>query len=240
MSFFHRTGFGDSKDFASATGEIKTQGLCQGKVAAPVGWTVDSIAMIQAHKQKSHGIHLWCPISKKSIHLAGTLFVDDTNLEHLDLIKSESIVESHAALQESIINWGHLLLTTGGALKLAKCFYHIISFSRKLDGDWKYDSNVSLPDLSIDVPLADGTLAPIGHLPVSTPTKTWRQMTRPTGKSTGAITLIKEKVQKWIDKAKEGSCIRETSGFYLKNNFGWENLLVSVALQHPTQSWNNA
>jgi hypothetical protein len=96
---------------------------------------VDSIAMIQAHKQKGHGVHLWCPISNKSIHLAGTLFADDPNLEHLDLNKSESIVESHAALQESIINWGCLLLATGGALKPAKYFNHMISFSWKPDGD---------------------------------------------------------------------------------------------------------
>ncbi len=77
--FFLRTGFGDSKDFASATGEIKPQGLCQGNGTALARWTVDNFTMIQAHKQKGHGIHLWCQISKKTIHLAGTLFVDDTN-----------------------------------------------------------------------------------------------------------------------------------------------------------------
>jgi hypothetical protein len=91
--------------------------------------------MIPAHKQNGHGIHLWCPISNKTFHLAGTLFVDDTDLEHLDLNKSESIMESHTALQESIINWGCLLLATGEALKPAKCFYHMISFSWKPDGD---------------------------------------------------------------------------------------------------------
>ena len=77
--------------------------MCQGNGAAPAGWTVDSIAMIQTHKRKGHGVHLWCPIFKKTIHLAGTLFVDDTNLEHLDLNKSESIVESYAALQEILL-----------------------------------------------------------------------------------------------------------------------------------------
>jgi hypothetical protein len=93
--------------------------MCQGSGAATTGWTVDSIAMIQAHKQKGHGIHFWCTISNKTIHLAGILFVDDTDLEHLNLNKSESIGESHAALQESIIDWGCLLLATGGALKPA-------------------------------------------------------------------------------------------------------------------------
>ncbi len=99
MIFFLCMRFGDSKVFASASGEFKAQGMCQGKGTALAGWMVDNIAMIQAHKQKGHGVHLWCPISNKTIHLAGTLFIDDTNLEHLDLNKSESIVKSHAALQ---------------------------------------------------------------------------------------------------------------------------------------------
>ncbi len=56
MKFFLRTGFEDSKEFASATGDIKTQGMCQGNDAAPAGWTVDSIAIIHAHKTKGHGM----------------------------------------------------------------------------------------------------------------------------------------------------------------------------------------
>ena len=99
MKFFLRTGYGDSTEFASATGDIKTQGMCQGNGAAPAGWTVDSIAIINAHKRKGHGIHLRSPISNKTIHLAGTLFVDDTDVEHLDMNKSETREETHNALQ---------------------------------------------------------------------------------------------------------------------------------------------
>jgi hypothetical protein len=98
MKFFLRTRYGDSTEFASATGDIKTQGMCQGNGAAPAGWTVDGIAIINAHKQKGHGIHLRSPISNKIIHLAGTLFVDDTDVEHLDMNKSETREETHNAL----------------------------------------------------------------------------------------------------------------------------------------------
>ena len=35
MKIFLRTAFGDSKDFAGLTIEVKTQGICQGKCAAP-------------------------------------------------------------------------------------------------------------------------------------------------------------------------------------------------------------
>jgi hypothetical protein len=156
------------------------------------------------------------------------LFVYDINLEHLDLNKSESIVESHAALQESIINWGHLVLATGEALKPAKCFCHMISFSWKPDGDWKYDTNESSPDLSIVVPLVDGTLAPIEHLPVSTPIKTLGQMTCPTGSSTGAIMQMKEKAQKWIDKAKGGKLHKRNAWFLLDKQF-WPRVLFGIS-----------
>ncbi len=79
MKFFLRTGFGDSKDYPGSTGGKKTQGMCQGNGASPAAWTVTSTAMINAHKQKGHGIHLLCPITKKPLHLVGTLFVDDTD-----------------------------------------------------------------------------------------------------------------------------------------------------------------
>jgi hypothetical protein len=181
MKFFLRTGFGDSKEFTSATGSIKTQGMCQGNGAAPAGWTVDSIAMLNAHKRKGHGIHLRCPITKQSTHLAGSIFVDDTDVEHLNMNKSESIEEVHGALQESITNWGRLLIATGGALKPAKCFYHIISFGWKQDRSWRYEANEARAELGIVVPLADGTFSPIKHLPVTTPTKTLGQMTCPMG-----------------------------------------------------------
>ncbi len=122
MKFFLRTGFGDSKVYVGSTDGKKTQGLCQGNGAAPAGWTVTSIAMLKAHKRKGHGIHLSCPITKRTIHLAGTLFVDETDLEHFDMTKVETVVEAQAALKNSIHNWGWLLIATVGALKPAKFF----------------------------------------------------------------------------------------------------------------------
>jgi hypothetical protein len=97
-------------------------------------------------------------------------------------------------LQESITNWGWLLIATGGTLKPAKCFYHIFSFAWKQDRSWRYEANESRADLGIIAPLADGTSAPIKHLPVTMPTKTLGQMTCPTGCSQGAILQMKEKM----------------------------------------------
>jgi hypothetical protein len=58
MRFYLQTGFGDSTAYASSMRGKKTQGMCQGNGAAPAGWTVTSITMIEAHKRKGHGVHL--------------------------------------------------------------------------------------------------------------------------------------------------------------------------------------
>jgi hypothetical protein len=141
MIFFLRTGFGDSKVYLGSTDGKKTQGLCQGNGVAPAGWTATSIAMLKAHKRKGHGIHLSGPITKRTIHLAGTLFIDDTDLEHFEMKKVDTIREAHGAMQSSIHNWGRLLMATGGVLKPPKCFYHLILFSWNTDGTWRYDPN---------------------------------------------------------------------------------------------------
>ncbi len=86
MKFLH-TGFGDSTDYASSTVGIKTQGLCQGNGAAPAGWAVVSICIIKEHKKEGHGTHFLCPITKLENHIAGVIYVDDTDLIHFHMNK---------------------------------------------------------------------------------------------------------------------------------------------------------
>ncbi len=59
----------------------------------------------------------------------------------------------------------------------------------------QYNQNEKKPELSIMVPLSDGSNAPIEHLAVSVPTKTLGSMTCPTGCSDGAIAMMVEKAQ---------------------------------------------
>ncbi len=96
--------------------------MCQGNGASPAAWTVTSIAMINGHKRKGHGIYLICPITKKNLHLVGTLFVDDTDLEHLDMNKVETVAEACAALQNSIHNWGRIFDCNRWSAKASKMF----------------------------------------------------------------------------------------------------------------------
>ena len=81
---------------------MKTQGLCQGNGALPVGLAVISICILRAHGKKGHGAKFLCPITKLQQHLSAILYVDDTDILHIDLTKDESINEVHTAIQGSI------------------------------------------------------------------------------------------------------------------------------------------
>ena len=101
--------------------------------------------------------------------------MDNTDLVHVDMRTVETILEAHSRLQESVIDWGSLLIATGGALKPGKCPYYLISFKWKADGMWVYENNAIRPDLAIGVPLADSSLAEIEHLSVESAITPWGQ-----------------------------------------------------------------
>jgi hypothetical protein len=128
MKFFLQTGFGDLTKFAGSRVSINTQGMTQGNGALPAGWAVISTCILKAHGKKVHGAKFLCPITKLAHHLSTILYVDDTDLLHIDLTKDEMVDEVHAAIQDSINSWGNLLIATGGALQPNKCFYSIVSF----------------------------------------------------------------------------------------------------------------
>jgi hypothetical protein len=160
--------------------------------------------MIAAHKRKGHGAHLIAPISDITNHIVGGLFVDDTDLVHVNMQAVETILDARSRLQESVINWERLLIALGCALKPGKFSYYLISFKWKADGTWIYENNIIRPDLAIGVPLADGSLAEIEHLPVSSVVKTLGSMTSPTGSSTAALGQMQQQGQEWVDQVKSG------------------------------------
>ena len=55
MNYYLRTAYGDSKNFRGHKISVKFQGLFQGNGAAPAGWAVISITILNAHKKKGHG-----------------------------------------------------------------------------------------------------------------------------------------------------------------------------------------
>jgi hypothetical protein len=219
MKFFLRTAFGDSTTAAGSRVEIKTQGLCQGSGAAPAGWAVVSIAILHAHKKNGHGATFLCPITGSFSRLSAILFVDDTDVIHFRMDADESALEAHQHLQDSILSWGNLLIATGGSLKPAKCFYHLISFAWNQKGQWSYSKNEDEDCLGIVIPQPDDTVVPITHLGVNDASKTLGSMTCPSGDTRAALARIQDKAQEWIDKVKNAGLSRRNMWFLLEHQF---------------------
>jgi hypothetical protein len=227
MQFFLRTAFGDSKSAVGIRIEIKTQGLCQGNGAAPVGWAVVSIVILRAHSKQGHGATFRCPISRTASELAAILFVDDTDVIHLCMEMEESVEETHDHLQASVLSWGNLLIATGGSLKPAKCFYHLLSYEWKADGTWQYARNEEREDLQIVVPQPDDTTLPIRHLSVHEARKTLGSMTAPSGGYSAALEGMREKAQAWIDTAKNAKLAQQNVWFLVDRQF-WPKVNFGV------------
>jgi hypothetical protein len=216
MKYFLRTAFGDSRNFRGSKIEIKYQGLCQGNGAAPAGWAAISITILSAHKKKGHSATFMCPMTNKVVKLAAILYVDDCDLIHIDMTCDDDVFTTFQKMQESVLNWGKLLIASGGSYKPPKCFYHLISFSWSQGSKWKYEENHLKPEFEMVVLLPDGTTtAVIDHLPIVEAKETVGVYSCRNGSSDGVLKAMREKAAEWVDKAKErGICIGAACGFY--------------------------
>ena len=204
LKFFLRMMYGDSKTFAGSSIKIKTQGLGQGNRASPAGWCVISIGILRAHDAKGHGAQFITPMSLVRRSLSAILYVDNTDLLHINMDAVKIIVEVHIAIESAIVNWGKLLIATGGSLKPEKCFYHLIDFVWTRKGGWRYIAHHKNEGTAMFVLLLDGTMSPISHLAVNDAKKTLGVVTCPSGNSAGGLRQMKEKATKWFNSLTVG------------------------------------
>ncbi len=199
MKFFLRTAYGDSNSFAGSTIHLKTQGLCQGSGAAPAGWAVVSIVLLDAHKSERHGAKFVCPISGVFHEQAAILFVDDTG--------RKSVEDTHEALQSSVNGWGQKLIASGGALKPSKCFYYLVDYEWLETGEWRYRrfDEEDLQRFAIRVPTPQGNNVEIEYLGVDDARKTLGSMTCPSGDCSQTLLRMAAQADTWVNKAKNGS-----------------------------------
>jgi hypothetical protein len=160
--------------------------------------------ILWAHRAKGHDTQFIAPMSQVRRSLLAILYVNDTNLLHLNMERDELVQEVHAALQWSIENWGKLLVATGGSLKPDKCFFHLLDFAWTKKGGWQYVAHHEDETAVITVPMPDGTVAPIMHRAVDDPQKTLGVVTCLSGNSKGSLQQMKEKTQKWLDSLTAG------------------------------------
>eukprot|EP00804_Cyclotella_cryptica_P006975 CCRYP_007113-RA/>CCRYP_007113-RA protein AED:0.75 eAED:0.75 QI:0/-1/0/1/-1/0/1/0/1178 len=203
MQFFLRTAFGDSDRAVGSRIHLRTQGFMQGNGASPAGWTAISIVILQAHKSRGHGASFHCPISEMTKDLSCILYVDDNDLIHMCEEEEDTIYTAHAAIQKSISSWGELLIATGGALKPPKCFYYLIGYTWDQEGNWSYQKASDFPNMTVQVPLPDGSAAPIQHYSIDTPSITLGGQTSPSGQL--SLSSIIDKSLEWAHRARNSN-----------------------------------
>jgi hypothetical protein len=146
------------------------------------------------------------------------LYVDDTDLLHIDLTKDESVDEVYNTIQTSVNSWGNLLIATGRVLQPSKCFYTIISFKWE-KGQWKNADNTFRGEFGITVPLPGSYAVAISHKSAKHGEKTFSAMTSPDGNSATSIKMIHEKAQQWINAVWNGHLHQRNVWFLLKVQF---------------------
>ncbi len=233
MKFFLRTAYGDLNVFAGLSIKIKTQGLGQGNEASSAGWCIISIMILRAHGAKGHGAQFIAPMSQVRQSLLAILYVNDTGLLHLIMEGDESVQEVHMALQRSIENWGKLLITMGGMLKLDKCFFHLLDLAWTKSGGWQYIAHHEDDAATITVPMPDGTMAPIVHKVVDDAQTTLGVVTCPSGNSMGSLQQIKEKTQKWLDSFTAG-CLHHQMVWFIVDHQLWPSVKYGLCCSMAT------
>ncbi len=141
--------------------------------------------------------------------LSAVLYVDDTDVIHLNMAEEDEVEVTHEYLQNSIWNWGQLLQATGGSLKGSKCFFHLITFGFKADETWYYEKNEDEENFHIGIPTKGEGAELIEHCGVDMAHKTLGVMTCPSGSNDAAIERMKNATTEWIDTAREAKLSRQ-------------------------------
>ncbi len=84
------------------------------------GFLALSTLIINAYKWLGHGVNIVGAWTGDASYLAVVLFVDDSDLFHMALHRSELDQEFCARVQKATFDWGGLVQATGGHLKPIK------------------------------------------------------------------------------------------------------------------------
>lgn len=131
-----KTGYGISEKFYKYTKDSPIDGAGQGSKGAMAAWTFSSVPMILAMDKLANGATFTDPYETIEYKGHGSMFVDDESAfanKFKDwLLTAPTYSEVGNLIRSDGQIWERLLWTTGGLLRLSKCFYYIIS--------WKWNS----------------------------------------------------------------------------------------------------
>jgi hypothetical protein len=151
--------FGDLEAvFSTLDNDLAFQGSCQGNKGSPDCWLAVSIFLVFMLHRLGHVAHIILAMLRSVLEVVRFLFVDDTDLMTVAKTKSETATQVTYHMQDAVNAWHGGLRASGGALKLNKCSWCLVSFFWER-GQWSYKSTASQPGtLTIPVPNGDPVL----------------------------------------------------------------------------------
>eukprot|EP00957_Ditylum_brightwellii_P157750 12006735-Ditylum_brightwellii.AAC.1 len=135
MSFYIRTGHGDSTNWCGRTWDDLFQTLCQGSGSAPGLWLGTSSTLVTFLYDRGHTTEVVATLSGICLLFVALIFVDDTDLLQHTTIANLDALSLLLDLQLATTDWNMSLQAIGGALKSSKCFFQLIGFTWR-DGNW--------------------------------------------------------------------------------------------------------
>jgi hypothetical protein len=126
-------------------------GTSQGSANSLALWTIVCSTLFNAHEEAAHGSTYESPDRTVSIQLHMVGFVDDTSGSVNEFLSNtpptpERLIQ---LMHQDAQLWSDLLHSSGGALELSKCSYHVIYYNFALSGVPVLQGGQIGPDINI-------------------------------------------------------------------------------------------
>ena len=124
-----RTELGLSETSYSHSNEMPIYGTGQGSGKSPMIWCFLSSLLYDSYELHSHPAQYCNPDWSNACRVSMVGFVDDSNGQVNSFYEDENPTNLVSMVNKAKTNatvWSQLLQSTGGALELSKCSYHVL------------------------------------------------------------------------------------------------------------------
>lgn len=205
MTFFLRTGYGVSQTGYGGTPEDPTFGLGQGNGMAPAGFSCISSLMDGTYCRLGHAASFSGAWTGLVFILAAIIYVDDTDLLLIAQNRDQTMDEFFDQTQAAVTDWGHIVLSIGGYLKAAKCFWYMMSW-KWVKGVPRLRSLRELPKYQLMLPQKSGSPVPIPLRDVHDVEETLGVYSCPAGDFGVHISKKMGKGHLWAERLRRNRC----------------------------------
>jgi hypothetical protein len=151
-----KTKMGISDGFYQHSDDCPVFGTGQGSRSSPPIWNFNSSVYFDTFDKLSYGAKYYS-ISGERLLIGMTGFVDDNNCNcNEDAITHESDSNAlMARMRHDAQLWHDILWTSGGALELTKCQFHLMSWNHTVHGDPILETGLSDQSIDLESPFGE-------------------------------------------------------------------------------------